>query len=271
MRTAIAQSFIAILFIATLASCDSNSATQEGNSDNSTDTSSTAAMSPIKMEVKKYSDREEGCKTDDCTYIELQIPAIDGGDAAAMKNINTYIDGVYREAVKARLAEPMGNTTIAAMCAAFIEGYKLFLMEFPDSEQKWYLEIDGSKSIVGADYFTVVVNHEEYLGGAHSAAFTQLNSFDLSNGNMIDITEKYGAGKLLTLAEAKFREMNKLDSKADLNDAGFMFKEGKFALPENMGLTKEGVLMVYNSYEVASYAQGETRFTIPYSALNGDL
>lgn len=271
MKTALTQSFIALLFIAVLASCNSGSAKQEGSLDNSSDTSSTANISPIKMEIKKYGDREEGCKTDDCTYIELRMPVIDGGEATAMKKINTYIDDVFREAVKARLSEPMGNTTIEAMCSSFIEGYKMFMMEFPDSEQKWYLKIDGSKSIVGDDYFTAVVNNEEYLGGAHSAAFTQLNSFELSNGNMIDITEKYGAGKLLPLAESKFRELNKLDSKADLNDAGFMFKDGEFALPENMGLTKEGVLMVYNSYEVASYAQGETRFIIPYSALNDDV
>lgn len=271
MRTIFTQSFIVLLFVAILSSCNSGSAKQEGNTDNTTDTNSTAEVSPIKMEIKKYSDREEGCKSDDCTYIELQIPVIDGGDAAAMKKINVYIDGVYREAVKARLAEPLGNSTLDAMCAAFIEGYKLFMMEFPDSEQKWYLEIDGSKSIVGDDFFTVVINHDEYLGGAHGAAFTQLTSFDLSNGNMIDISERYDSNKLKTLAEAKFRELNKLDSKADLNDAGFMFKEGKFTLPENIGLTNEGVLMVYNSYEVASYAQGETRFTIPYTALNGNV
>ena len=116
-----------------------------------------------------------------------------------------------------------------------------------------------------------VVSHDEYLGGAHGAVFTQLQSFDLSTGNMINVTQKYDADKLLSLAETKFREIHKLDSEADLNDAGFMFEDGKFTLPENMGLTKEGVLMIYNSYEVASYAQGETRFTIPYSALKGNV
>ena len=271
MKTVITQSFFAVLFIAAFASCQSGPANREGASDNSADSTATATISPIKMEIRKYSDREKDCKSDECTYIQLQIPVIDGGDAGAMKKINSHTDDVFREAVKARLAEPMGNTTMEAMCASFIEGYTLFTMEFPDSEQKWYLEIDGSKSIIGDDFFTAIVNHNEYLGGAHGAAFTQLTSFELSNGNMIDISEKYSSTKLLTLAEAKFREMHKLDSNADLNDAGFMFKDGKFTLPENIGLTKVGVLMIYNSYEVASYAQGETRFTIPYSVLNGNV
>lgn len=271
MKTAINQFFFALLIVAAFSSCNSGSANQDGSANNASDTSSTATVYPIKMEITKYADREKDCKTDDCTYIELHIPVIDGGDADAMNKINTHTDELFREAVKARLAEPLGNSTFETMCAAFIEGYTLFMMEFPDSEQKWYLVIDGSESIIGDDFFTAVVNHDEYLGGAHGAAFTQLTTFDLSNGNIIDIIENYGSDQLLTLAEAKFREIHKLDSNADLNDAGFMFEDGKFTLPENMGLTKEGVLMIYNSYEVASYAQGETRFTIPYSALKGNV
>jgi hypothetical protein len=50
-----------------------------------------------------------------------------------------------------------------------------------------------------------------------------------------------------------------------------MFEGGKFALPENMGLTRDGVLLFYNSYEVAAYAEGETKFVIPYGKLGNDV
>lgn len=271
MKLAIAQFLTVVLFSMALGSCTNGTPKEGDDSDKSADTLTSATVLPVKMEVKKYIDREEGCNSEDCTYIELQKPVVDGGEAGAMKKINTYIDDVYREAVKSRLAEPLGNASIETLSEAFIEGYNLFMMEFPDSDQKWYLEIDGTNSIIGPDFFTAVVSHDEYLGGAHGAVFTQLQSFDLSTGNMINVTQKYDADKLLSLAETKFREIHKLDSEADLNDAGFMFKNGKFALPENMGLTREGILMVYNSYEVASYAQGETRFTIPYTAINGNV
>lgn len=222
---------------------------------------------PVLMEIKKYEDSEEGCKIEDCTYIKLQVPVLSGGNEAAIEKINSYIDGQFHEAVKSRLAEPLGNAPLETMCASFIEGYELFMMEFPDSEQKWYLEMEGLESLVAEDYFTLMLNQSEYLGGAHSAAFTQLNTFDISSGNMIDVVDRYGRGKLTKIAETYFREKNKLTSDQDLNDAGFMFENGKFVLPENIGLTPEGILMVYNSYEVASYAQGETRFVIPYSEL----
>ena len=37
-----------------------------------------------------------------------------------------------------------------------------------------------------------------------------------------------------------------------------------FHLPANIGINDEGILMLYNVYEIASYAQGITEFTIPF-------
>jgi hypothetical protein len=37
-----------------------------------------------------------------------------------------------------------------------------------------------------------------------------------------------------------------------------------FHLPENIGYGDEGIILLYNVYEVASYAQGYTEFAIPY-------
>jgi hypothetical protein len=44
-----------------------------------------------------------------------------------------------------------------------------------------------------------------------------------------------------------------------------------FVLPENIGYNEEGLLLLYNTYEIASYAMGITEFTIPYSEINNLL
>lgn len=228
-------------------------------------------FAPVLMETNEYADREEGCKAEDCTYIKLQMPVLSGGNDVAIENINSFINAQYHELVKSRLAEPLGNASLETMCASFIEGYELFMLEFPDSEQKWYLELDGRKSLVQDDYFTLILNQNEYLGGAHSAELVLLNSFDMLKGDLIDIVDRYGRKRLTEIAERYFREENKLTSDQDLNDAGFMFENGKFVLPENMGLTPGGILMVYNTYEVASFAQGRTVFVISYSELDEEV
>lgn len=230
-----------------------------------------SVSAPYQLSIETHKAEEGGCKSDDCTHIRLEIPVLKGGDQKVCDAINQFTQDEIREAVKSRLPEPQGNISLDAMCESFIEGYKLFLLEFPDSEQKWYLEILGDSSIVGDDYYTLMLRHSEYLGGAHGASLTRLQSFDLRTGNQIDFSGRFDMRVVGKEAEKRFRAANKLTPEADLNDAGFLFKDGKFALPENMGLTPDGLLLIYNSYEVASYAEGATRILIPYAAISGSV
>ena len=61
------------------------------------------------------------------------------------------------------------------------------------------------------------------------------------------------------LAESYFK--NETDTKEQVED--YFFGEG-FQLPANLGFDKNGIILLYNNYEIASYAQGITKFTIPY-------
>lgn len=248
-------------------SCDDSK--KPANTD--TEVKPDSVSAPYQLSIETHKAMEGNCKSDDCTHILLEIPVLKGGDPKVSEAINNFTQDEIREAVKARLPEPQGNIPIDVMCESFIEGYKLFLLEFPDSEQKWYLEILGDSSIIGDDYYTLMLRHSEYLGGAHGTAFTRLQSFDLKTGNQIDFAGRFDMRVVGKEAEKRFREANKLTPEADLNDAGFLFKDGKFTLPENMGLTPDGLLLIYNSYEVASFAQGATRILIPYAAISGSV
>jgi hypothetical protein len=43
-----------------------------------------------------------------------------------------------------------------------------------------------------------------------------------------------------------------------------MFEKDHFYLPENIGFTEKGIKLLYNQYEVASYADGPIELTLPY-------
>ena len=47
-----------------------------------------------------------------------------------------------------------------------------------------------------------------------------------------------------------------------------MFEGDVFHLAQNMGYTQNGLQMVYNQYEVASYADGPIVLTLPYNEIN---
>jgi hypothetical protein len=47
-----------------------------------------------------------------------------------------------------------------------------------------------------------------------------------------------------------------------------MFEDEKFYLPQNIFYTDKGLLLYYNSYEAASYADGPKELLLPYKEVN---
>ena len=50
-----------------------------------------------------------------------------------------------------------------------------------------------------------------------------------------------------------------------------MFEDEKFQLPQNIFFTDKGLLLYYNSYEIASYADGPKELLFSYKEVNDYL
>ena len=50
-----------------------------------------------------------------------------------------------------------------------------------------------------------------------------------------------------------------------------MFERDEFYLPENIGLTENGLVLLYNQYEVASYADGAIELILPMNEVKNYL
>ncbi len=212
--------------------------------------------------------KDSKCSTDDCAYAAFRFPQIKGGEEHVRAAINTDIEALVREIINARLPEAMAQADLQSLAEAFIEGYELFQMEFPDSATPWFFELNGDKSALMEEYFVLQLQVRDFMGGAHPNTYTVLSNYRLSDGGVLDIRELYDEAELRTQAEAAFREKHGLPASASLNDKGFMFTNGEFALPENMALTPDGLLLIYNPYEVAAYAVGATTLLIKLPADN---
>ncbi|WP_326935009.1 RsiV family protein [Flavobacterium sp. PL11] len=53
-----------------------------------------------------------------------------------------------------------------------------------------------------------------------------------------------------------------------MNSGGLMFENERFQLPQNIFFTDTGLLLYYNIYEIASYADGATEMLFPYTEVN---
>ncbi len=68
--------------------------------------------------------------------------------------------------------------------------------------------------------------------------------------------------------EHKLKEKIKSNSDEPMED--FFFGKD-FQLPETIGYGDEGLIILYNPYEIASYSQGIIEFSIPYDDVSSFL
>lgn len=202
--------------------------------------------------------------TSECTYAKLKLPLLSAGDPETAGRINADVDALVRAYLKERLPEPEAMGSLDDLAESFVEGYTLYTMEFPDGPGKWYFEARGDSSALLDDRFVLHLTFDEYMGGAHPNAHTVLKNYSLADGEPLSIAEFTDIDALRKRAEKAFRWQFGLKRDDDLNDRGFMFEDGVFTLPENIALTPRGYLLIYNPYEVSSYAEGEIRMLLPY-------
>jgi hypothetical protein len=111
-----------------------------------------------------------------------------------------------------------------------------------------------------------------YTGGAHGSFETDFENYDRRTGKRLDLDGliRPSMGPELTaIAERAYRRHEGLGPKQSLQDADWF--ENRFVLSDAFAIVPEGLLFLYNQYEIKPYADGQTRFVVPLSALRGVL
>ncbi len=189
------------------------------------------------------------------------------GDSELSEAINTHIENT----IISTISSPEDKSDLNTVLKDFNSEYVNFKKEFPDaSEPVWELHIETEILYQSIDIITLAISTYEFQGGAHGndkIKFLNLNAKSGEVLNQNDIIESNNAFKIL--AEKHF--IKSLATKEDeLNMEDFFFGKS-FQLPENIGFSDDGLVLLYNVYEVASYVQGYTEFVIPFEAVESYL
>ena len=183
------------------------------------------------------------------------------------KTINFKIE----EAIISTLSDASKKTNLESILKDFNNEYLEFKKEFPDaSEPVWELHIETEKIYQSEDIITLAISTYEFKGGAHGndkIKFLNLNAKTGEILNQADIINNIERFK--TLAETHFTTSLELDTDTVKMEDYFFGKP--FQLPENMGFSEDGLIFLYNVYEVASYNQGYTEFVIPFEDIQSFL
>ncbi|SFS54283.1 Protein of unknown function [Sphingobacterium wenxiniae] len=132
----------------------------------------------------------------------------------------------------------------------------------------WFRDISCQVLLNTGKFLTLQNSISEYTGGAHGIQVVVLSNYDVQEKKELALTDIVSdTVKLKSIAEKFFREQENLSETESFGKAYF-FDNDNFALADNFGLTKEGLLLYYNVYEIKPYADGPTSLLIPYAALS---
>ena len=198
------------------------------------------------------------------TSIVINYPKAIGTKAVAEK-INQQIE--YVIANEMNMADTSeNNISVSEAISAFNKEYKAFKDDFQDSSQKWEVKVDGEVIYESPEVICLSLQSYVDTGGAHGNGKVTFLNFNPETGailNQNDIISNTAEFK--KIAEKAFKEQTKpKDSNETIED--FFFGED-FQLPSNIGFTDAGLVLLYNNYEIASYAQGITEILLPYSQI----
>ena len=200
-----------------------------------------------------------------CPQITVTVPLAQDGIAADSINAKLYttIASIIHFGDK-----PNPAKTYEALLASFIGSYEKMQREAPDEVFGWEGDVKARVAYQSADILNIEIKHYTFTGGAHGYSGLRSLLFNPDTGHSIETAALFNdVAGFRKLAEKEFRKKFGIPENAAINSKGLMFENERFHLPQNIFFTNEGLLLYYNAYEIASYAEGAKELLLPYSKI----
>ncbi|MEA1786570.1 DUF4163 domain-containing protein [Arenibacter sp. GZD96] len=231
---------IFILIVGLLASCGSDEKKQ------------------LSFTTKTY--QTEPCQH--CPSIFIEMPQV-----VEDSELGNLINEAVTQAVILELIydDSLGIRTPEEAMASFKNGFLELKKMYPDESLGWEAQIVSTPSYEDQNVLSIKIDAYLFTGGAHGQSTTRFLNFDKKKGVQLSTWELFKESEgFLSYVEQKFRLQEGIPAGASINSTGFMFEEATFYLPETIGYTKKGIQLIYEQYEIASYADGPVSLVLPY-------
>ncbi|NNJ80865.1 MAG: DUF3298 and DUF4163 domain-containing protein [Flavobacteriaceae bacterium] len=221
-------------------------------------------ISPLNFTEKQL----PGCDTTSCPEITVNYVEITENSDRA-RQINSAINNFIIEALYLgdETSEP-GAKDISDAATQFVKMYRTHSAEFPDMQLEYFVEVNIAETYKTDDILSLEMHQYLFTGGAHGYGATFFATFDAQTGDEIGVEDLFsdfiGFKKF---AETEFRRANKIPEGESINATGFWFENDTFYLPEAIGIRDSKLALIYNQYDIASYAAGPIELEIPLSKL----
>ena len=190
-----------------------------------------------------------------CPEVIVRIPFAENLPIVA-DSINKKVFSVVKEIIYFG-DKPDVSADYDGVLTAFIKAYEDIQKENPKDVFGWEAKIEGIVKYQTDSILNIELKHYSFTGGAHGYQGIRSLIFNPNNGKTIENKNLFNDVNVFkTFAEKQFRIKYKIPENAPINATGFMFEDEEFQLPINFFFIENGLLLHYNTYECASYAQG---------------
>ena len=217
------------------------------------------------MRIREYS----GAACESCPVVRVSIPEM-LGDSQLEKSVNTAL----REEIIELLDydQEQDAMDIPGAIKDFQDGFRKMQEEFPEELTGWEASVEAIKSHEGSEVITIKMDTYIFTGGAHGYPATRFLNFDKKTGLELDARELFKDPMAFSeFAEASFRKQYDIPEDDPINSTGFMFEDNQFRLPRNVGFENDRIVLHYNPYEAASYAEGALVLEFPMEQVRAFL
>jgi hypothetical protein len=216
------------------------------------------------QEEKTLEFKEINVTTSTNKVVEINIPEAFGNQEVSDK-INKRINQIIISSLSINDDTETSSLTISETIDLFNKEYSSFKNDFPESVMEWDAQVDGEIMYQSDEIVSIAITTYLNTGGAHGNLIIKFLNFDVYTGKQLkneDLFQDY----------ISFTEIAKDYFNEEIADKKEMyFEPDNFKLPENIGFNDEGVILLYNTYEVAPYASGITEISIPWEDLQSTL
>ncbi|WNH13828.1 DUF3298 domain-containing protein [Thalassobellus suaedae] len=208
-----------------------------------------------------FSDVTISTKNND--IVAINIPQAYGNETI-ITNINSEINKAVATALHIGEADSIPSISTEESIISFNKEYQSFKTNFPESTQIWEAQIDGEILHQSPEIICIAITTYINTGGAHGNLNISFLNFNSETGHLIP-------NENLFKNMDTFKKIAKTYFNETIKDNDYLFDSESFELPQNIAYNEDGIVLLYNTYEIAPYASGIIEFTIPFENISDIL
>lgn len=196
---------------------------------------------------------------ENCAFISINIPWA-ANTNSRNKRINDQIESHVINLLDYQ--EENNFKSLESISQNFIDSYEAAAIEFPEYNIPWEASLNGRVMYMSEKIISIEFNLALFTGGAHG--FTSISFLNIDPATGLELkNEDLFTAEFTGYVEDYFRRSYDIPANEPINSTGFLFNNDQFELPENIGFNQQKIILRYNVYEVASYAEGGIKIEIP--------